>query len=256
MSQAIVLASAGPGGLVANVAGLLNDPYFYEAFSDTLLLAAVIIPLQVLLALGLALLINVRFPGHNILLYILVLPLTISDVAAGLIWYSMLAPYGFFNRLLMGIGLIRRPIYFFGYQFRQMEFLAIVITEVWRATAIVFVIILAGLQMINKEYVEAAEVFGANLIQRLRHIILPLLKPSLQAALIIRTLFAFQVFGQVWILAGRDIPVLAGEAYYQQVEIKNYSAAALYSLIIAGLSVAVGLLYIKLLKPQYAGGGG
>lgn len=255
MAQAVALASSGPGGLIANVANMLADPYFYEALTNTLLLAAMIIPLQVALALGFALLINTKFPGYNILLYILVLPLTISDVAAGLIWYSMLSPYGFLNKFLIDLRILKRPIYFFGYQFKRMEYLAIVITEVWRATAIVFVIILAGLQMISKEYLEAAEVFGAGSLQRLKHITLPLLKPSLQAALIIRTLFAFQVFGQVWILAGRDVPVLAGEAYYQQVEIKNYGRAALYSLIIAVLSMAVGWFYIRFLKSTYIEGG-
>jgi len=83
--------------------------------------------------------------------------------------------------------------------------LVIIITEIWRATPLVFVMILAGLQSINKEYLEAAEVFGFNSWQRLWKITLPLLKPAILSALLIRTLFAFQLFGVVWLLAGRDI---------------------------------------------------
>lgn len=132
-----------------------------------------------------------------------------------------------------------------------MEFLAIVIAEVWRATAIVFVILVAGLQMISKEYLEAAEVFGAGYWTRLRKIVIPMLKPSIQSALIIRTLFAMQVFGIVWILAGRDIPVLAGEGFYQLVEIKDYGVASIYALTIAALSILLGALYIKFLKAEY-----
>ncbi len=236
-----------------NVDYMLNGPgsMFWDALKYTILLALVIIPIQVSVAFGLALLFNMKFPGKNAALYTVILPLTISDVAAGLIWYVMLSPYGFFNKLLMNLGIISEPIQFFGIQYRNMEFIAIVITEVWRATAIVFVILFAGLQMISQEYYEAAEVFGANTWQRFRYIVFPLLLPSLQAALIIRTLFAFQIFGVVWALAGRDIPVLAGEAYWYQTELHRPGVASLYALIIAGLSIAIGALYIKFFKAKY-----
>ena len=252
--QAIYLAFTKNGALsLENLDYLLHSSFskFYEALTDTFLLVIVIIPIQVAIALGLAMLFNIKFKGRNVALYSIILPLTISDVAAGLIWYTMLSTNGFFNKLFINLGITSEPIYFFGYQFRQMEFLAIVITEIWRATAIVFVIVFAGLQMISQEHIEAAEVFGANVWQRLRYIVFPMLLPSLQAALIIRTLFAFQIFGVVWTLAGRDIPILAGEAYYEQVELKHQGVAAIYALVIAGISVAIGYLYIKLFKAKY-----
>ncbi len=236
-----------------NVEYLISSPFskFWDALTDTFLLVLVIIPIQVAIALGLAMLFNMKFPARHVALYLVILPLTISDVAAGLIWYSMLSANGFFNKILLNIGLIHQPIYFFGYQYRPMEFLAIVITEVWRATAIVFVILFAGLQMISRDHIEAAEVFGATPWQRLRYIVFPMLKPSLQAALLIRTLFAFQIFGVVWVLAGRDIPILAGEAYYEQVELHHTGVAAIYALIIAAISISIGYVYIKLFKAQY-----
>ncbi len=255
LAQAVVLAFTDSSGhfTLAHIEYLLYSPesMFYSALKDTLALAAAIIPIQVMLALGFSLLLSTNFKGREFALYAFVLPLTISDVAGGLIWYTMLSTNGFFNKMLLASGLITSPIQFFGYQYRYMEFLAIVIAEVWRATAIVFVIIFAGLQMISRDYIEAAEVFGAGTWEKIRYIIFPMLKPSLQAALIIRTLFAFQVFGVVWVLAGRDIPVLAGEAYYEQTELYHYGVAALYALIIAALSVAVGYIYIKMFRAQY-----
>ena len=236
---------------LANFAILSRDFHFWEALVFTFSLAAIIIPLQVALALAVTLLLSTRFRGSNALLYTFTIPLTISDVAAALIWYNILTGSGYLNRLLLNLGLMEEPLHFFGYAHREMELLAIVITEVWRATAIVFVILFAGFQMIGRDYIEAAEVFGASALQKLRYVILPLLKPSLQTALIIRTLFALQVFAVVWILAGRDIPILAGEAYYWQVEIKNPHVAAAYALIIAASSMLLGWLYIKLLKPEY-----
>ncbi|AIF69444.1 ABC transporter permease [Palaeococcus pacificus DY20341] len=250
--QALFLAFTKNGVFsLDTVRKTISDYYFWSALKYTIALAIAIVPTQLALAVVLALIMNRFFRGRDLAIYALVIPLTISDVAAGLIWYSMLSPYGFLNKLLINIGIISQPIYFFGYQFRSMEFLAIVLAEVWRATSIVFVIILAGLQMISKEYLEAADVFGASYWMKLRRIVIPMLKPSIQSALIIRTLFAMQVFGIVWILAGRDIPVLAGEGFYQLTEIHDYGVASIYALVIAGLSILLGALYIKFLRAEY-----
>ncbi|NJE08364.1 sugar ABC transporter permease [Thermococcus sp. M39] len=250
--QALYLAFTENGAFsLATVSRTISDPRFWDALKYTIGLAAVIVPTQVVLALILALVMNRAFRGKDLALYALIIPLTISDVAAGLIWYAMLSPSGFLNKLFLNIGLIDNPVYFFGYQFRHMEFLAIVLAELWRATAIVFVIILAGLQMISPEYLEVAEVFGADYWTKLRKIVIPLLKPSIQSALIIRTLFAMQVFGIVWILAGRDIPILAGEGFYQLTEIKDYGVASIYALTIAALSIVLGAMYIKFMRAEY-----
>jgi len=250
--QALYIAFTQNGQFsLATVRKTFADPYFWDALKYTIALAGVIVPTQVGLALILALTVNRVFKGKDFTIYALTIPLTISDVAAGLIWYAILSPSGFLNKLLLNIGLIHQPIYFFGYQYRHMEFLAIVLAELWRATSIVFVIILAGLQMISNEYLEAAEVFGADYWTRLRKIVIPLLKPSIQSALIIRTLFAMQIFGIVWILAGRDIPILAGEGFYRLTELKEYDVASIYALVIAGLSILLGALYIKFMKAEY-----
>jgi len=247
---AITDPDTGKLGLM-NFIALSRDYHFWEAIKYTFMLACIVIPIQVIFALGVSILLLKKFKGSNAVLYTFLIPLTISDVAAALIWYNILTGNGYLNRILLNLGLIQHPLHFFGYQYRDMEIVAIVTTEVWRATAIVFVIVFAGLQMIGKDYLEAADVFGATQFQKFRYIILPMLKPSLQTALIIRTLFAMQVFAVVWILAGRDVPVLSGETYYQQVELKNPNHAAAYAIIIAAISLMLGFLYIKLLKPHH-----
>lgn len=251
--EGLRLAFTGPGGFtLEHLHYFLYESRFREALLYTSLLVATVIPVEVVLALLLSLFFaSRRFPGKNAALYIVILPLVISDVAAGLMWYAMLTPNGFLNKLLIKLGLISEPIYFFGYQYRWREFLAVVVTEVWRSTAIVFVILFAGLQMVSRDLIEAADVFGAGPLQKLRYIIYPLLKPSLQAALIIRTLFAFQVFADVWVLAGRDIPVLAGEAYYELAELHHVGVAALYALVIAGISLGLGALYLRLFRARF-----
>lgn len=257
--EAVRLAFTEPGGGslgLRNFVAMFNDPYFWDAIRFTFLLAGLIIPAQLAIGLLVSVFLSASFRGRGYLIYTFLIPLTISDVAAALIWYNMLTESGYLNKWLMALGLIDSPLRFFGYEYRSMEVLAVFITEVWRATAIVFVILFANLQMISREYLEAAEVFGADALTKIRRIIIPLLKPGIQTALIIRTLFAMQIFAVVWILTGRDIPILAGEAYYWQVEIKDSGVAAAYSLVIALLSISLGALYIKLFKPKYLEAGG
>ncbi len=229
---------------------LLYSPLseFRDALFYTLLLAALVIPVEAAIALLATMLLLEPFRGRDAMVYLLALPIAISDVAAGLIWYSMLTGKGFLNKLLMAAGLIEDPIIFFGYEYKWRMILAIFLAEVWRSTAIVFIVVFAGAQLIHRDLMEAAEVFGAGFWVKFTRILVPLVKPSLQAALIIRTLFALQVFATVWILAGRDIPVLAGEAYYSMVQLHYPAAASLYALVIAVLSAALSLAYLRLLR--------
>ena len=87
-----------------------------------------------------------------------------------------------------------------------MLFWAILTAELWRATAIVFVILVAGVQLVPKEFEEAASVFGATSWQRFRRVTLPLLRPSIQTALILRTVLAFETFAVVLAIGGTNFP--------------------------------------------------
>jgi multiple sugar transport system permease protein len=110
------------------------------------------------------------------------------------------------------------------------------------------VILIAGLQLIPREFAEAAEVFGAKPWTRFRRITLPLLRPSVQSALILRTVLAFEVFAVVYALGGRNFPVLVGEAYTWQNENQNYGVAAAYAVLIMAISLAATAVYLRALR--------
>jgi multiple sugar transport system permease protein len=129
--------------------------------------------------------------------------------------------------------------------------MAVAVTEVWRATAIVMVILVAGLQMIHKDYMDTADVFGASRLQKLRYVILPLLKPSIQTALIIRTVLAFQMFAPVLILTGGTLPVLAFEAYRVQFFMRDFHLASAYGIVMMTISTIFVLLYLRLLRTKW-----
>ena len=169
---------------------MVNDSRFRDALQTTLLLLVLILPIQFVLAIIMALVLQAKLRGNTIFLYIYAIPLGISDLAAGLVWVTIFTQRGYLNTFLQQLGLIDQPYVFLSAENQHWMIVAIVLAEVWRATSIVMVIVVSGLQAIPGEYLEAGELFGANLWQRLRYITLPLLKPSLQVALILRTILA------------------------------------------------------------------
>ncbi|HEX7038581.1 MAG TPA: sugar ABC transporter permease [Trueperaceae bacterium] len=244
-----VLAVSGPEGFtLRHLQTMAGHWKFGPALRWTLLLAAIAVPIQVVLALGMASIVTRLKAGRDTVLYVFSIPLGLSDLAAGIIWLAIFEQSGFLNSLLFRLGVIERPVLFLGYQSVGVIFLAVVLAEVWRATAIVMVILVAGMGLIPKEYDEAGQVFGANAWQRFTRITLPLLRPSLQSALILRTLNAFEVFGVVVALGGTTLPVLMGETYQWQFALRDRNVAASYALVILAVSVAATLFYQRALR--------
>lgn len=232
---------------------MLSDYRFGSALGTTVLLIILIIPLQFVLAIIMALVLQAEIRGSSLFLYIFAIPLGISDLASGIVWYAVFTQRGFLNSFLVGSGLLESPFIFIRAGNENWMILAIVIAEIWRATSIVMIIVVSGLQALPRDYVEAGQVFGANLWQRLRYIILPLLKPSLQVALILRTILAFQVFAVVVAIAGREIlTVLAYETYrwYDPQRYNNTNMAAVYAGFIMLLSLGISLFYLRAVRSQ------
>src|SRR3546814_659217 len=215
---------------------MANDINFSFAFRNTMLLIAVIVPLQVALALAMAMLLTKLGRDRDLVLYVWTIPLGISDLAAGIVWLALLSERGYVNTVLNAFGLIDGPVLWLSYERPAALFVAVVAAELWRATAIVLVILVAGVQLIPREYGEAAEIFGAGAWQRFRRVTLPLLKPSLQSALILRTILALEVFAVVVAIGGRDLTVLMAEAYFWQNDYRDAGVASAYAVLILGIS--------------------
>lgn len=233
------------------IQSMVNDRFFWPALRTTLLLIVLIIPAQFVLAIIMALVIQADLKGSGLFLYVFSIALGVSDLAVGILWYSIFTQSGYLNSILQGLGLIDSPIIYLSADSRYWILIAIWLAEMWRATAIVMVIVVAGMQAISREVLEAAEVFGATLWQRVRYVILPLLRPSLQVALILRTILAFQVFAVVIVMSGGDIiTVLANETYRQYYELRNFNVAAAYASFILLLSMITAFFYLRAVRTQ------
>lgn len=247
--QTIGLAFTGrEGASLDNFRRMVGDINFGLSIRNTFLLVLAVIPLQIAFALMMAMMLQKLERGRDLVLWIWTIPLGVSDLAAGLVWLAIMQDRGYLNSALYALGVIEGPTNWLSIETPGTMFLAIVLAELWRATAIVLVILVAGIQLIPKEYAEAAEVFGAGGWTRFRKITLPLLKPSLQTALILRTVLAFEVFAVVYAIGGRNFPVLVGEAYTWQNDNQNYGVAAAYAVLVMLISLGATLIYLKALR--------
>jgi multiple sugar transport system permease protein len=182
-----------------NFATLLNDPEFWAALRHTVTFVVGYVAPVMLLGLFVAVALNTRVPARSFLRALYFLPVVSSWVAVALVWKWLLNPsYGLVNNALAGLG-ITGPAWLFDPAWAMP---AVILTSLWKDVGFVMTILLAGLQNIPAEILEAASIDGATGSQRLWHVVVPLLAPSLFFALTISLINAFQVFDQVYVMTG------------------------------------------------------
>ena len=168
-----------------NYTDLLTDLVARDAFWTTLLFIAVTIPVELILGLGIALVLNQTFRGRGLLRAVVLIPWAIPTVVASQMWRFIFNDrYGLVNFALFGGDVSR---YLAPLADPEFALVAIMIAEIWKTTPFAALILLAGLQGISDDLYEAARVDGANAWQEFRHVTLPLLTPALLLALLFRT---------------------------------------------------------------------
>jgi multiple sugar transport system permease protein len=232
----------------ANFQALVRDTDFGLALRNTFLLLVIVIPLELTIALGMAVLAQSRLRGRGFFLYVWSFPLAISDLAAGLVWLSIFTSHGYLNSVLQDLHLIQHPIGFLNYDNLLGLVLAVVVAETWRSISLVMVVIMSGIQAIPAELGEAASILGASAWKRFTQVTLPLLKPTLQVGLMLRTTAAFQVFAVVLALTGSGLPVLATKTASWAYGARNYQMAAAYAVLLLILSSLATVAYLTVLR--------
>jgi trehalose transport system permease protein len=153
---------------------------------------------------------------------------------------------GFLNEILYRLGMIEVPVNWMGGGLQTL--FSLVIADMWKVTPLVMLILLAGLQSIPREIMEAAKIDGASYLKRLRFILLPLLKPFITMALIIRGIDAFRIFELPLALTGRTVRVLATYSFFEYREFGNpYTSAASAAILMVMILIAIGV-YLKVVK--------
>ena len=180
----------------ANFQRLAQDPTFFASLGNTVFYTALAVPLQLLVALCVALLLNTNIAGQNLYRAVIFLPSQIPIVATALLWFFIYSPTnGLANAIMGGLGLPQQRWLWDIHLVKP----ALIVMTVWMFGN-AMIIFLAGLQDIPQQLYEAAEIDGAGAYRRLRHVTLPLLSPTIFFNLVIGIIGSFQVFIQVFIM--------------------------------------------------------
>ncbi|MFC1521725.1 carbohydrate ABC transporter permease [Elusimicrobiota bacterium] len=180
---------------------VLKDSGFWNTLLQTSLFTAITVPLEILIGLGFALLLNQAFPGRGVVRAIVILPWALPTAIMAISWkWIFNDQYGIFSHVVCSLGLSSEPIALLATPLGA--FSAIVVADVWKTAPFVFILLLAGLQSVPKELLEAAEVDGANAWKKFWLAVFPYLKPYLFVALVFRIFHTFGVFDLVWVLTG------------------------------------------------------
>jgi multiple sugar transport system permease protein len=181
-----------------NYRDLVTDPVARGSFFTSLLFVAVTTPIEVLVGLAMALVLNESFRGRGWLRAIVLIPWAVPTVVSSQMWRFIFNDrYGLFNYLIFGSA---TQEYWAPLAEPGLALMAIMLADVWKTSSFAGLILLAGLQGIPGELYEAAAIDGASAWQKFRHVTLPLLKPALLLALLFRTIDALKVFDLVFVM--------------------------------------------------------
>ena len=176
-----------------------SDPQFWTATGNTIYYALISVPLSLAVALGLALLLNRSNNGIGFYRTIFYLPSLVPAIATTLIWMLLLdARLGLVNVLLSSLGVPRIG----WFQSAAWSKPGLILMTLWTGTGSAMLIFLAGLKEVPKPLLEAAMIDGANSWQRLRHVTIPLLTPTIFFNLIMGIISSFQIFTPVFVALG------------------------------------------------------
>lgn len=199
---------------LGNYLYILKDPPFWQSLRVTVIFVVAAVILEIILAIGIALLLNREFRGRTIIRMLALLPWAVPSVVNGIMWKWIFNPsYGALNGLLYSLHLIDNYIIWLGSP--GLALASVVWADIWKETPFIMLLILAALQTIPKELYEAARVDGANPIQSFFNITLPLIRPVLFVAIALRTIWALKSFDLIYTLtAGGPSNGTAVVGYY------------------------------------------
>jgi multiple sugar transport system permease protein len=197
------------GGLVTEFIGLENykflysgmDPDFWPALGRSFVYMSSSVFISFIIGLAVALVLNTKIRFVAFFRGITLLPWAMPIVVSAFIWRWILdSEAGILNDMLLRLDIIQRPIVWLGTN--PWAMISVIASDIWIRTPLIIIVLLATLQTIPEEYMEAAMIDGASAIQRFRHIMVPFMLPSVFFLVLISSIFAFRTFALGFLLTG------------------------------------------------------
>lgn len=229
-----------------NYIRVFQDPEVLATFTRTIIWTFVNVFFHVTIGLFLAILLNRKLPGKSILRVLLIIPWAMPQYIAALTWKGMFNQnFGAINLMLGWFGVENLP----WLSDPKLTFYAAIITNIWLGFPFMMMITLGGLQSIPSDLYEAADIDGASPWRKFKDITLPLLKPTLTPAIILGTIWTFNMLNIIIILAGgygnKETQILVTDVYRLAFNFYRYGFAAAYSVLIFLFLLVFSVIYVR-----------
>ena len=252
LAEGIVLRWSG----LAPYVRLWNDARYWSSVGNTLIFTVASVALEMLLGTAFAMALNQRFAGRSLLRAIVLLPWALPTAVTALAWaWVFNDAFGVANDLLRRASLLDRPVAWLGEPVAAMAVL--VLADVWKTTPFVALIVLAGLQGLPQNVMEAARIDGLGPWQRFRHVVLPLLVPSLLVATVFRAVQAYGAFDLVYVMTGggpggstETVSLFSFQQYFRYLDFGYGSAAAIQGVAFALVPLLLVMGWARRMEPR------
>jgi multiple sugar transport system permease protein len=234
---------------LANYINIFKSEYFWNSLRISIIYTVSSVSVEMILGLAIAMFLNLDFPGRNLVRSIVIIPLTITPVVVGLIWRVLYnTEYGIFNFILNELGL---PVgkWIAGV---HTALASIIIVDIWQWTPFVILIFMAGLSSIPVQLYEAGKIDGGSALMRFWYITLPCMKQSILIVLLFRTIDAFKIFDNVFVLTNGGPGIvtenLSMHVYIQGFRNRHMGYASALGLLLLAIIIFLSQLFLKALN--------
>ena len=227
-----------------NYLTVLTDPVWWGAVSTTVVITVVSVVVELVLGFAFAWVMFRVLRGRSVVRTAILVPYGIVTVVSAFIWrYAFQLDSGFVNQWF---GLA--DYNWFGQRWSSL--FVIVLSEIWKTTPFISLLLLAGLVQVPEEMLEAAKVDGATAWQRLWKVVLPNMKAAIMVAVLFRTLDAWRIFDNPFVMTGgaNGTETLSFLAYRQNVTLVNLGAGSAVSVLLFATVVLIAFVFIKVFR--------
>lgn len=229
----------------SNYTEIMDRPDFNDALINTVGVTLLSVGLELVFGLVIALMLSRAFRGRGFFRSMVLTPLGVPTLVAGAAMIYVFGFQGYFNELLLRLGIIEQQVYWTESGIRGM--LAIAVADTWKTTPLVILILLAGLESIPGDIYEAADVDGSSEWRKFWDHTLPLLMPAITMAVILRAIDGFRIFDIAIVLTGRQVPVMSSFVYFEYFA-GNLNGAAAAATILLVMIVVFILAYFLIIE--------
>jgi carbohydrate ABC transporter membrane protein len=236
---------------------VLRDPLWWQAFGTTALITVVTVVVELFLGFLIALAMAKVIYGRGLLRTIVLIPYSIITVVSAFSWfYAFATDTGFVDPLLHNLTFGVFPKNFDWYGGFWSSMVPICVSEIWKTTPFMSLLLLAGLTQIDSAMEEAAIVDGATWGERMRRVVLPNMKSAIMVALLFRTLDAFRIFDNIFIMTGgsHDTASLSLVAYNQTISRTEVGLGSAVSVLLFLCVVIIAVIFVKGFRVDLARG--